>query len=59
MASVRADGVGSSHCAISGTTRVTARCPLAGSDLHEVVLFAAAEPYATHWGVGSLRVHNR
>jgi transglutaminase-like putative cysteine protease len=58
-ASVFADGGAYGRCEVSGTTRVTARCPLAGSDLHEVVLYAAAEPGADHRYVGSLQVHNR
>lgn len=38
---------------------MTARCPLAGDGLHEVMLFVARERYGTHWSAGVLRVHNR
>ena len=57
-ASVRPDGGATEQCPVRGTTRLTVRCPLVGSD-HEVVLYAAAERDAIHWSVGSLRVHNR
>jgi hypothetical protein len=59
MASVQPDGADWQRCAVSGTTRVTARCALTGADAPEVMLFAAAERYAAHRDVGSLRVHNR
>jgi transglutaminase/protease-like cytokinesis protein 3 len=59
LVNVRPEGGGATRCELTGTTRVTVRCPLVGADLHEVALFVAAERYTTHWGVGSLRVHNR
>lgn len=59
LVNVRPEGGASQRCEVSGAPRVTARCPLAGADLHEVVVFAAAERRATHWSVGSLRVHHR
>ena len=59
MVSVRPDGGASLACALEGEGRVTARCPLAGDGLHEVMLFVARERYGTHWSAGVLRVHNR
>jgi len=59
MASVRPDGAASASCAMTRGPVVTARCPLTGADLHEVVLFAAERRFTTHWSVGSLKVHNR
>jgi hypothetical protein len=56
---VRPEGGDARRCAVEGSRRLTARCPLDGGDLHEVVLFAADRPFTTHWSVGSLRVHNR
>ncbi len=59
MVSVSPAGGARQRCAVTGDARVTARCPLAGGDLHEVVLFAGAQRFGTHWSVGTLRVHNR
>ena len=47
------------RCTVSEEARVTARCPLNGSDLHEVMILASPQRYGTYWSVGSLRVHNR
>jgi len=59
MASVRPDGAASASCALTHGPVVTARCPLTGADLHEVVIFAAEQRHTTHWSVGTLKVHNR
>jgi hypothetical protein len=56
---VRPAGAASTPCRVTRGAVVTARCPLTGGDLHEVVLFAATERFATHWSVGALKVHNR
>ncbi|MFO0650989.1 MAG: transglutaminase domain-containing protein [Polyangiales bacterium] len=47
------------RCTVSEEARVTARCPLNGADLHEVMILASPQRYGTYWSVGSLRVHNR
>jgi hypothetical protein len=59
MASVRPQGAASTPCRVTDGAVVTARCPLTGGDLHEVVLFAAEQRFTTHWSVGTLKVHNR
>ncbi len=59
MVTVRPDGGPSSPCAATGDAVVTARCPLRGADLHEVVFFTAERRVGTHWSVGAVRVHNR
>jgi hypothetical protein len=59
MASVRPQGAPSTPCRVTDGIVVTARCPLTGGDLHEVVLFAAEQRFSTHWSVGTLKVHDR
>lgn len=59
MVTVRPDGGPSSPCPTTGDAVVTARCPLRGGDLHEVVFLTAARRVGTHWSVGAVRVHNR
>ncbi len=59
MVTVRPDGAASAPCEVTGDVVVTARCPLRGADLHEVVIFAAERRFTTHWSVGALKVHNR
>ncbi len=56
---VAVDGGARLRCPSSGEATVTARCALAGGDLHTVTIFVAARGGDTHWSVGSLRVHNR
>ncbi|MDP3214688.1 MAG: transglutaminase domain-containing protein [Deltaproteobacteria bacterium] len=59
MVSVRTDGGEEARCEVSRGTSTTARCPLNGRDLHEVVFFASNQQYGSYEGVGSLSVHNR
>ncbi len=59
LVTVRAEGGTREDCEVTGTSRVTAHCTLAGPDLHEITLFASTQPYGEHWSVGSLQVHNR
>lgn len=59
MVSVRTDGGEEARCEVSRGSSTTARCPLNGRDLHEVVFFASNQQYGSYEGVGSLSVHNR
>ncbi|MBP6832188.1 MAG: transglutaminase [Deltaproteobacteria bacterium] len=59
MVSVRPDGGEETRCEVSRGSSTTARCPLHGRDLHEVVFFASNQQYGSYEGVGSLSVHNR
>lgn len=59
MASAHPSGGERADCEVTRGSTTTVRCPLTGSDLHEVSLFASTEHYGSYHYVGSLSVHNR